>query len=83
MNTREITVKIQEDAVRRIGVLFGDDVSTQEGAENFFNLALITLLVMGEEVNNGKIIVSMNPKAVGGFSGKKFDFPRPSLRRVK
>ncbi len=85
MSTGEITVKMNMKAVKRIEVLFGIDVSTIKGSENFFNLAVVTLLAMGEEVKAGKIIVSMNPKAVGGFKGKKFVFPNPgkTIRKVK
>ena len=35
MNTGEITVKLNEDAVRQIALTFGDDISTKEGAEIF------------------------------------------------
>lgn len=83
MNTRAITVNVNEAAVKRIGLIFGDDVSTKEGAEDFFNLALVTLLAMGEEIQKGRVIVAMNKQAVGGFNGKMFNFPRPVLRQVK
>ncbi len=84
MNTREIIVNLDEDSVKRIGILFGDDVTTMEGAEDFFKLAMVTLLSMGEEMKKGRIIVSMNPNAVGGFTGLKFDFPKPKpICRVK
>lgn len=35
MSIGDITVQLNEDAVRRIGLIFGDDVSTKEGAEDF------------------------------------------------
>ena len=84
MMIREITVHIHEESVRRIGTLFGDDVSTKEGADDFFNLALATLLSMGEEIKKGRVIVSMNPNAIGGFKGMIFSFPKPEpIHRVK
>lgn len=82
MNTRAITINVREDAIRRIAVLFGDNVSTKEDSEDFFNLAVVTLLSMGEEIKKGRIIVSMNPKAVGGFTGTTFNFPKPEPIRI-
>lgn len=77
MSTREIVINVHEEGIRRIGVLFGDDITTQEGSEDFFNLAIVTLIAMGEEMKKGRIIVAMNPKAVGGFKGVTFKFPKP------
>ena len=83
MNTGEITVKLNEDAVRQIALTFGDDIFNKRRCWNFFNLALVTLLAMGEEIKKGKVIVSMNRNAAGGFSGKMFNFPKPVLHQVK